>query len=231
LQAQQIRVLKRDLDHERQMGIPIAMQSPFKSAEEAVKFFKLCKTEADLHKVADWNAFISSSIADEAAAPLAKAVVDLPGDDATRQKAIWLIGEIGRKKRPLPHSPVPELIALLDHPTPAVRRQAMDSLAKFGSLAQAALPRLRQIMQRDLRADALFAAVAAKEINPSEEIGPQLYALYSSAEEDLRVNAAIQISKYLPPAEAKQFLTAQYELTTDRNMRESIAEAMNKINE
>src|SRR5882724_8561242 len=138
LREQQIRVLQGNLQSERYRGISVAMRSPFTSVEETIEFFKSCKTEADLDAVGGWDAFICSSVADKAAGPLAKVVGELSGDVPTRQFVIWLVGEIGRKKHPLSIDPVPELIALLDNPSLDIRGQAMDSLAKYGSLAQAA---------------------------------------------------------------------------------------------
>jgi len=65
-------------------------------------------------------------------------------------------------------------------------------------------------MQRDQGADALWAAISAKAVDPSEEIGSRLRELYFS-ERGVRGNPAHQIAGYLPPAEGKQFLMAEFE--------------------
>jgi len=226
LREEQIRVLQRDLAWERQKGVPVFTGFRFKTANEMIEHINTCATDDDFQREA-WGNFGNSDVVDGAVGQLVD-VLSSP-NEAQRYFTVFLVGEIGRKKRPLDFDPVPALIELLDDPSLRVRANTYSAIGKFGTLANSALPRLREIMRRDQSHDAFLATLAIKEVDPSEEIGARLRELFFSKEQGVRGNVALSIPDYLPAKEAKDFLAAEYERAPDKVVRECIAEAMNKI--
>jgi hypothetical protein len=228
LREEQIRVLQRDLAIERQLGVPIFTGFRFKTASEMIEYINTCATDDDFQREA-WGNFGNSDVVDGAVGQL----VDVLGssNEAKRYFTVFLVGEIGHKKRPLDFDPVPALIGLLDDPSLRVRANTYSAIGKFGSLAKSTLPRLREIMRRDLSHDAFLATLAVKEVDASEEIGTRLRELFFSNEQGVRCNVAHSIPDHVPANEARDFLMAEYERATDKVVRECIAEAMNKIKE
>jgi hypothetical protein len=224
-----IRLLQRDLFIERQNGLPVASKLRFKTPNEAIAFLRSCHTHDDIvRNLDDWNAFGDSTIADDTIGPLSELLATSQNKEV-RQFTIWLLGQIGRKKQPPRVDPVPALMAALDDSSSNVRAQAMDTLSKYGSLANAALPRLLEIMHRDRGHDAFLATLAVSAIDSREDVRPRLLELFKIA--GVRGNVAHCLPEFFPPTEAKRMLTAQYEVETDNSTREMIAEAMNKIKE
>jgi len=224
LRERQVRQLQRQVD-ERVGGFIIASNIRFKSAAELIEFVSDA-TDEEFQKE-DWSAFSSSYVAEQAIAPLAE-LLSSPNDEA-RHHAAWLLGVFGRKRRPPSVDPIPALVKAVDDPSPRVRAETIYAIGQCGQLASAALPKLRAIMQRDQSVDALFATLAVKEVDPSANIGPRLRELFLAGEPGVRENVAFWLPDHLPREEAKQLLMAQYERENNKDMREVLAQAMNKV--
>src|SRR5262245_10398752 len=113
----------------------------------------------------NWEAFAHSEIADQSVVPLASLLSSR--SEATRRHAAWLLGQLGRKRRPPMVDPVPSLICALYDSSPRVRAEAIYALGGHGRLAREALPHLEKIASRDHADEALSATRAVKEIDAS----------------------------------------------------------------
>jgi len=149
----------------------------------------------------------------------------------SRQHAAWLLGQVGRKRKPLPIDPIPSLIAALRDPSPRVRAEVIYAIGGFGRLAERALPDVEKIMEQEQGVDALWATRAAKEIDASKDIRPRLRELLRAGEADVRRNVAQLVPDNFPRDEARQLLIEEYERDTDGDTREILAQAMNKVGE
>jgi hypothetical protein len=223
LQSRQIKQLQQQVDV--RTGVFVSSNIRFKTPEQLVEFVK--RARDDEFNREDWSAWGNSYVAEQSVAQLAE-LASFPNDD-TRLHAVWLLGLIGRNKRPLKADPIAALLGALDDPSSRVRANAFHAIGQFGPLATEALPKLREIMRRDQSQDAYFATMAIKEINPSEDIGFRLRELFLMGEKGVWKNVAFRLPDNLPPGEAKQLLLAKAELETDAESRETLAQAMNKI--
>ncbi len=223
LNKRQIRQLQQQIGERG--GFFVASNIRFKTPEELVEFVQTATDNEFMRE--DWSAWGNSHVAEQAVAPLAK-LLSSDKEDA-RHHAAWLLGGIGRSKRPPTVDPIPALVAALDDSSSRVRAESSFALGKFGPLAQDALPVLLRIMRRDQSFDAYLATLAVKEINPSEDIGPRLRDLFLAGEKGVWQNVAFRLPDHLPAAEAKQLLIAKGEHETDSGSREILAQAMNKI--
>jgi hypothetical protein len=225
LRDRQITQLQRQLD-ERGVSI-VSANIRFKSPQELVEFVSRA-TEMEFEQE-DWSAFGGSYVADQSIEQLADLLSSPRG--ATRHHAAWLLGLIGQKKRFPSVDPISALVAVLDDPSSRVRVEALSALRQFGPLADSALSRLREVMDRDQSTEALLAALAIKQIEPATEIGPRLRELFLQGDVITRMNVMWHLPDHLPPAEAKQLLEAQYQRETDESVRQALAQAMNKVKE
>jgi len=225
LQSRQIKQLQRQVDE--RTGFFVSSNIRFKTPEQLVEFVK--RAGDDEFQREDWSAWGNSYVAEQSVAPLVE-LVSFPIED-TRQHAAWLLGGIGRKKRPLKVDPIPALLRALDDSSSRVRAEASYAIGQFGPLATEALPRLREIMGRDQSHDAYLATMAIKEINPSEDIGPRLRELFLVGENNVWKNVAFRLADNLPPAEARRLLLAKGEREKDSEAREILAQAMNRVKE
>jgi len=225
MRERQVRQLQKE--HEERIGLRVAPSLPFKTVEALLEFLKVA-TEEEFKKHS-WSALADSPLGVQAVGPLAK-LLRTPNAD-TRINAAWLLGQIGRKRKPPDVDPIPALITLLDDASQQVRSEAIYALGGYGSLAKEARPRLEKIMHGGRGSDALWAARAVKEIDPSTDIGPRLRELFLTGERGIRHNIAPWLPDHLPSAEARQLLISQYERETDQETREVLAQAMNKVKE
>jgi hypothetical protein len=225
LRERQIKQLQKQVDE--QSGFFFSSNLRFKTPDELVEFVK--RATEDEFSAEEWGLFAGSYVADQSVEPLVE-LLRSPRDE-TRHQAAWLLGVIGRKKRPAAVDPIPALVTLLDDPSSRVRAEATYAIRNFGTLAKEALPTLQKIMQRDLSHDAFTATLAVKEIDPSVQIGPRLRELFLAGGPIMRQNVASRLPDHLPAAEAKQLLMAAYEHETDNSTREALAQAMNRVKE
>jgi HEAT repeat protein len=225
LRERQVRQLQAD--NERLNRPRVGPSMPYRTTEALVAFLKSA-TEAEF-KEHTWSLLADSELGLRSV----KALADLlkSPKPEVRHHAAWLIGQIGRKRKPPGQAAVPALIALLDDDSERVRAEAIYALGGYGSLAKEALPRLQKIMHRDSSADALWAMRAVKEIDPATDIGPRLRELFLTGERGVRHNVAPWLPDHLPSDEARDLLLAQYERETDQETREVLAQAMNKVKE
>jgi HEAT repeat protein len=225
MRERQVRQLQEQI--ERQAGKLVGPSMPFRSPEALVAFLKTASE--DEFKKHTWSLLANSEVGVESVGPLA-GLLNSPKAE-TRHHAAWLLGQIGRKRKPPDENPVPDLIALLDDESERVRAEAIYALGGYGSLAKEALPRLQTIMHQEKNADALWALRAVKEIDPDTDIGPRLRELFLTGERGVRHNIAPWLPDQLPSDEARELLLAQYQRETDQETREILAQAMNKVKE
>jgi HEAT repeat protein len=223
LRERQIRQLQRQVDE--RLGVLFASNLRFKTPEELIEFVKTA-TEEEFDRE-EWSAFGNSHVAEQAIGPLTELLHSPSG--VTRHHAAWLLGVIGRKRRPPTVNPIPALLKIIDDPSSRVRAEAIYAVGAYGSLARSALPALRQIMQRDHSHNAYLATLAVKEIDPAEDIGPRLRDLFLFGDRWVQINVASSLPDHLPPAEAKRILLEQNDREADPEMQEVLAQALNKI--
>lgn len=221
MRDRQVRQLQRQLD-ERSIGGAFFSNLRFKTPEELAEFLEVATEEEFLGE--DWSMFAGSFVADQSIGKLVE--LTKSPRELTRKHAVQLLAWIGKHKRPPQPDPIPALIAAIDDPS--LQTQAIIALGHYGSVAQAALPRLQEIMHSD-QFDAFFATMAVKDIDPSENIGPRLRELFMSDSVFMRQNVASHLPDHLPTEDARRLLEAQYERETDDSVREVLAMALNKI--
>ena len=225
LRERQVRQLQEE--NEKLNRPRVGPSMPYRSTEALITFLKTA-TE-DEFKERTWSLLADSELGLKSVAALAE-LLKSPKPEV-RHHAAWLIGQIGRKRKPPDQAAVPALIALLEDESDRVRAEAIYALGGYGSLAREALPHLQKIMHQEMSSDALWAMRAVKEIDPATDIGPRLRELFLTGERGVRHNVAPWLPEHLPPDEARDLLLAQYQRETDQETREVLAQAMNKVKE
>ena len=229
MRERQVRQLRTELQNAR-LNARKDPYVPFATIDEMIEFLQVA-TEQEF-KQKNWSAFAKSDLAVHAVGPLTRLLgTSDSADSVQRHHAAWVLGQIGRNRRPPDVVPVPALMALLDDESDRVRAEAIYALGGYGSLAKPAPPHLDQIMHGPNGPDALWAARAVQEIDRTIDIGPRLRELFLTSERGVRHSIALLLPDHLSPVEARQFLATQYERETDHQTREILAQAMNKVKE
>lgn len=225
MRERQVRQLQEE--NEKLNRPRVGPSMPFRSTEAMVTFLKTA-TDEEFHDHT-WSLLADSELGLRSVGALAE-LLKSPKPEV-RHHAAWLIGQIGRKRKPPDQAAVPALTALLDDESERVREEAIYALGGYGTLAKEALPHLQKVMQQKPSADALWAMRAVKEIDPATDIGPELRELFLTGERGVRHNVAPWLPDHLPSDEARDLLLAQYQRETDQETREILAQAMNKVKE
>jgi HEAT repeat protein len=223
LRQRQVHQLQTELEERRQSKVSYGR---YLTTPEALVAFLQTASEAEFKK-RDWNAFAISDDADDSVGPLIGLLASRR--EVTRRHAAWLLGQIGRKRKPPFIDPVPALVQSLDDGSSAVRAEVMYALGGHGRLARQALPRLKAMMDSATADDVLWSTRAVKEIDPDTNIGPRLYKLFVNGDSSIRRSVAPLLADNLPHDEARQILMAHYRDETDSDTREVLAQVMNKI--
>jgi len=225
LQARQIRKLQQQVDEQHNVFVGNLTTFRLKNAEDLVQFVEKA-TDQEFHSE-NWGPFGNSHVANQSV-PLLLKLLDSP-QESTRIRALTLFAWMGRAKRPPEVDPIPKLISLLENPSSRTRTSAMWALGKNGRNAKDALPSLKAIMERDISHNSYCATMAVEEIDAAIDIGPRLRELFLHGNNIMRQNVAFRLPDHLPAKEAREILSAQYERETDNEVRESLAQAMNKV--
>jgi len=225
LRERQVRLLQMKMSRRPNL---VAASNPHLATSDTLIGFVETASDDEFRKQ-NWGQFASSEIADQSVVSLANLLGSR--SEATRRHAVWLLGQVGRKRRPPTINPVPSLICALYDPSSRVRAEAIYALGGYGRLAREALPHLEKLANCEQAEDALWATRAVKEIDASIDIGPRLRELLLCGKPGVRRTVALLLPDHLPFAEAQEMLLEEYEKETDDATRDVLAQAMNKISE
>lgn len=193
-----------------------------------------CDTPEDfiaaLRTIPDWSEFanntadpfVKTSIADETI-PLLIELLNDP-DLQIRVRALSTLGKIRRHADVI----VPALIPFLNDEHPGIRWHAACSLGMFRGDAAAAIPALTAQLNDDESPIAVFSAVILLEIDDTVPIEGRLIELLPQ-QNMLNRSRAVDALADLGTPTARDALFAAFQTETDQQMRDQLAQAINRV--